>query len=345
MTKQLMPRPVRAIASQEFPPVTGTGAVTEQSAIDAAKNKEVVAVAAVETEQVLPEPKDQVVTLTASQLETMLKTAIASVTEDVTKKVEVKFEADKQSLQAQLDQAKSDLATAQSEKAAIANVFTALGHSHPVFDKSSALAIPAYNKLIESTSDRIDGRLKEWRDFIDLAFCVSVQNPVTGVVYDQRDWRSADRYFVDNRAALRAEVEQYCRANGLFKGLISGKAASTVRTDILPALLDYLSASVRKTQSGKYIFWQFVYKDIKFGKATSDTVQVARVRDLTVPTSVSDTLLAITGPSASRDNLSINSVSGVLQRRGNNTPIQIPQFFSMYSLLDLETLNFAKITA
>ena len=342
MTKQLIPRPVRAIASQEFPPVTGTGAVTEQSAIDAAKNKEVVAVASVEAEQVLPEPKDQVVTLTASQLESMLKTAIASVTEDVTKKVEVKFEADKQSLQAQLDQAKSDLATAQSEKAAIANVFTALGHSHPVSDKSSALGIPAHNKLIESTSDRIDGRVKEWRDFIQSAASATVQNNI-GQVYEQRDWRSADRYFIDNRAALRGEVEQYCRANGLFKGLLTDKAAATIRTDLLPTLLDFLSAFLRTTHSGKYIFWQFVLKDIKFGKATGDSVQVSRVRDLTAPTSISDTLLAITGPGANRSNLSINSVSGVLQRRGLNEPVQIPQFFSMYSLLDLETLVGQKL--
>ncbi len=109
MTKQLIPRPVRAIAS-EFPPVTGTGAVTEQSAIEAAKNKEVISTATAEPDQVLPEQKDQIVTLAASQLESMLKTAIASVADDVTKKVEVKFEADRQSLQAQLDKAKSDLA-------------------------------------------------------------------------------------------------------------------------------------------------------------------------------------------------------------------------------------------
>ncbi len=57
MTKQLIPRPVRAIAS-EFPPVTGTGVVTEQSAIEAAKNKEVISTATAEPDQVLPEQKD-----------------------------------------------------------------------------------------------------------------------------------------------------------------------------------------------------------------------------------------------------------------------------------------------
>jgi hypothetical protein len=339
---KLKPKPLRAIASQEFPPVTGTGAVNEQSAIDAAKNKEVIATATVESEQVLLEQKDQIVTLSASQLESMLKTAIASVTDDVTKKVEVKFETDFNTLQAQLDKANADLADSQNQKAALANVFTVLGHSHPISDKSSSLAVPAYNKLIESGSDRIVGRVKEWRDFVDSAASATVQNNV-GEVYTQRDWRSADRYFIQERASLRGEVEQLCRANGLFKGLLTDKAASTVRTDILPTLLDFLSTFLRTTHSGKYIFWQLVLKDIKFGKATGDTVQVSRVRDITAPTSVTDTLLAASGPGATRTNLAINSVSGVLQRRGLNEPVQIPQFFSMYSLLDLEMLVGQKL--
>lgn len=341
MNKQLKPKPVRAIASQEFPPVTGVGAVTESAAIDAAKNKEVISTASSEPEQ-LPleqaEPNQgnpaQVITLTPDEFREFIERAAAIAHE---KEKEI-AKRERQQIQAELNETKNQLATAQNQATAITNVLTTLGHTHPVVDKSSALGFPAHNKLIESTSDRIGGRLKEWRDRIEKAFSQNVQNPQTGLVYTQRDWRAADRYFVDNRAALRDEVEQFCKANGLFKGLLTDKAAATIRTDLLPTLLDYLSASIRKTQSAKYIFWQFAYKDIKFGKATGDTVQVARVRDLTAPTSVSDTLLAITGPSATRSNLSINSVSGVLQRRGLNEPVQIPQFFSMYSLLDLETL-------
>lgn len=338
MNKQLKPKPVRAIASQEFPPVTGVGAVTEQSAIDAAKNKEVISTASGEPEHLPLEQKSEIVTLTAEQLQNALQAAIASATQKANE------EADRvrQQIQAELNETKNKLATAQNQATAITNVLTTLGHTHPVVDKSSALGFPAHNKLIESTSDRIVGRVKEWRDFIDSAASATVQN-MLGEVYTQRDWRSADRYFMDNRAALRGEVEQYCKANGFFKGLLTDKAAATVRTDLLPTLLDFLSAYLRVTHSGKYIFWQFVMKEIKFGKATGDTVQVSRVRDLNAPTSVTDTLLAITGPSASRDNLSINAVSGVLQRRGLNVPIQIPQFFSMYSLLDLESLVGQKL--
>lgn len=343
MNQGLKPKPVRAIASQVFPPVTGTGAVTEQSAIEMAKNKEVIATATAEPDEVLPEQKDQVVTLAASQLESMLKTAIASVTQDVTKKVEVKFETDIKTLQDQLNKANADLVDAQNQKAAIANVFTALGHSHPVADKSSALGVPAYNKMIESTSDRIVGRMKEWRDRIDTAFSQNIQDPLTGIVYTQRDWRAADRYFSDNKASLRDECEQYCKANGFLKGLLTEKAAATVRTDLLPTLLDWLSASIRRTQSAKFVFWQFAYKDIQFGKGRGDTVQVSRIRDLTAPTSVTETLLPITGPNGTPRNLSINSVSGVLQRRGLNEPVHIPQFFSLYSLLDLEMLVGQKL--
>jgi len=334
---ELKPKPVRAIAS-EFPPVTGIGAVTEQSAIDAVKSKEVISTASVEPESPL-EQKPEVVTLTAEQLQNALQAAIASATE----KANQEAERVRQEIQAELNETKNKLSTAQNQATAITNVLTTLGHTHPVSDKSSALGYPAVNKLIESASDRIVGRVKEWRDLIDSAYSTTLQNPVTGTVYRQTDWRSADRYFLDNKSALRIEVEQYCKANGFFKGLLTDRAASTVRTDLLPTLLDFLSASIRKTQSGKYIFWQFAFKDIKFGKATGDTVQVARVRDLTAPTSVTDTLLAITGPGASRTNLSINSVSGVLQRRGLNEPVQIPQFFSLYSLLDLESLVGQKL--
>lgn len=335
MNKELKPKPVRAIASQVFPPVTGTGAVTESSAIDAAKNKEVIATATVEPESLPEQKQPETVTLTTEQLQNALQAAIASATQKVNEESDRK----RQEIQAELNETKTKLATAQNQATAITNVLTTLGHTHPVTD----IAHPAVNKLIESGNDKIDGRLKEWRDRIDKAFSQNVQNPSSGIVYEQKDWRSADRYFIDNRAALRDEVEQYCKANGFFKGLLTDKAAATVRTDLLPTLLDFLSASIRKTHSAKYVFWQFAYKDIKFGKATGDTVQVSRVRDLTAPTSVSDTLLAITGPGAGRSNLSINSVSGVLQRRGLNEPVQIPQFFSLYSLLDLEMLVGQKL--
>ena len=187
MNQGLKPRPVRAFASQEFPPVTGTGAVTEQSAIDAAKNKEVIAVAAAETEQVLPEPKDEVVTLTASQLESMLKTAIASVTDDVTKKVEASVESDKQTLQAELDKAKSDLATAQNEKATLANVFTALGHSHPVSDKAG-VSMPGVNTLLASDRDRETGLFK---DFVECVAKADSKNQRTSGL--RRTERSSPR--------------------------------------------------------------------------------------------------------------------------------------------------------
>lgn len=345
MDIKLKSKPVRAIASQVFPPVTGTGAVTEQSAIDSAKNKEVIATASTEPES-LPEQKPELVTLTAEQLQNALQAAIASAKQEATqeadrKRQEATQEADwkRQEIQAELNETKNQLATAQNQASAITNVLTTLGHTHPVTD----VAHPAVNRLIESGNDKITGRMKEWRDRIDKAFSQNVQNPISGIVYEQRDWRSADRYFIDNRAALRDEVEQYCKANGFFKELLTDKAAATVRTDLLPILLDFLSASIRKTQSAKFIFWQFAFKDIKFGKATGDTVQVSRVRDLTAPTSVTDTLLAITGPGATRSNLSINSVSGVLQRRGLNEPVQIPQFFTLYSLLDLEMLVGQKL--
>ena len=54
MDIELKPKPLRAIASQVFPPVTGTGAVNEATAIDTAKNKDVIGAASNEPPETTP---------------------------------------------------------------------------------------------------------------------------------------------------------------------------------------------------------------------------------------------------------------------------------------------------
>lgn len=337
----LNPKPVRAIASQEFPPVTGTGAVTEQSAIDAAKNKEVIAVAVAETEQVLPEPKDEVVTLTASQLESMLKTAIASVTDDVTKKVEASVESDKQTLQAELDKAKSDLATAQNEKATLANVFTALGHSHPVSDKAG-VSMPGVNTLLASDRDRETGLFKDFVECVAKADSKMYTSQLRGIQYLQRDTSTIDSFFLKHKADLRQEMEVMVKKHGFLRGL-TDKAAATARTDILPALLDYLSSFMRTTHSGTYVFWQFAFKNLELGKGPGDTIQVPRDRDISPATDVSTNLMPLSGPGATRQEYIVDSVTLALQRRGLTVPVSIPQFLSAYSMIPLENRVMKKL--
>ena len=341
MNQGLKPKPVRAIASQEFPPVTGTGAVTEQSAIDAAKNKEVIAVATAETEQVLPEPKDEVVTLTASQLESMLKTAIASVTDDVTKKVEASVESDKQTLQAELDKAKSDLATAQNEKATLANVFTALGHSHPVSDKAG-VSMPGVNTLLASDRDRETGLFKDFVECVAKADSKMYTSQLRGIQYLQRDTSTIDSFFLKHKADLRQEMEVMVKKHGFLRGL-TDKAAATARTDILPALLDYLSSFMRTTHSGTYVFWQFAFKNLELGKGPGDTIQVPRDRDISPATDVSTNLMPLSGPGATRQEYIVDSVTLALQRRGLTVPVSIPQFLSAYSMIPLENRVMKKL--
>lgn len=340
MTKQLIPRPVRAIAS-EFPPVTGTGAVTEQSAIEAAKNKEVISTATAEPDQVLPEQKDQIVTLAASQLESMLKTAIASVTEDVTRKVEGKFETDIKTLQAELDKAKSDLADAQNQKAAIANVFTALGHSHPVSDKSG-VSMPGVNTLLASDRDRETGLFKDFVERVAKADSKMYTNQLLGIQYLQRDTSTIDSFFLKHKANLRQEMEVMVKKHGFLRGL-TDKAAATARTDILPALLDYLSSFMRTTHSGTYVFWQFAFKNLELGKGPADTIQVPRDRDIAPATDVSTNLMPLTGPGATRQEYVVDSVTLTLQRRGLTVPVSIPQFLSAYSMIPLENRVMKKL--
>jgi hypothetical protein len=340
MTKQLIPRPVRAIAS-EFPPVTGTGAVTEQSAIEAAKNKEVISTATAEPDQVLPEQKDQIVTLAASQLQSMLKTAIASVTDDVTKKVEGKFETDIKTLQAELDKAKSDLATAQNEKAAIANVFTALGHSHPVSDKSG-VSMPGVNTLLASDRDRETGLFKDFVECVAKADSKMYTNQLRGIQYLQRDTSTIDSFFLKHKADLRQEMESMVKKHGFLRGL-TDKAAATARTDILPALLDYLSSFMRTTHSGTYVFWQFAFKNLELGKGPGDTIQVPRDRDIPPASDVSTNLMPLAGPGATRQEYVVDSVTLTLQRRGLTVPVSIPQFLSAYSMIPLENRVMKKL--
>jgi hypothetical protein len=340
MTKQLIPRPVRAIAS-EFPPVTGTGAVTEQSAIEAAKNKEVISTATAEPEQVLPEQKDPIVTLSTSQLETMLKTAIASVTDDVTKKVEGKFEIDIKTLQTELDKAKSDLADAQNQKAAIANVFTALGHSHPVSDKAG-VSMPGVNTLLASDRDRETGLFKDFVECVSKADSKLYTNQLRGIQYLQRDTSTIDSFFLRHKADLRQEMEAMVKKHGFLRGL-TDKAAATARTDILPALLDYLSAFMRTTHSGTYVFWQFAFKNLELGKGPGDTIQVPRDRDIPPATDVATNLMPLAGPGATRQEYIVDSVTLTLQRRGLTVPVSIPQFLSAYSMIPLENRVMKKL--
>ncbi len=271
----------------------------------------------------------------------MLKTAIASVADDVTKKVEVKFEADRQSLQAQLDKAKSDLATAQNEKAAIANVFTALGHSHPVSDKSG-VSMPGVNTLLASDRDRETGLFKDFVECVAKADSKMYTNQLRGIQYLQRDTSTIDSFFLKHKADLRQEMESMVKKHGFLRGL-TDKAAATARTDILPALLDYLSSFMRTTHSGTYVFWQFAFKNLELGKGPADTIQVPRDRDIAPATDVSTNLMPLTGPGATRQEYVVDSVTLTLQRRGLTVPVSIPQFLSAYSMIPLENRVMKKL--
>jgi hypothetical protein len=119
---------------------------------------------------------------------------------------------------------------------------------------------------------------------------------------------------------------------------------ATLKANVLPVLLDYLSMAMRETHRGRYVYWQFPFYELELGKGPGDTIQVGRLRWITEATSIADrTLTPGTTLTANRQNITIGSVSIVLAERGlgsgvpaTSQPIAIPEFVTAYSMINLE---------
>ena len=166
----------------------------------------------------------------------------------------------------------------------------------------------------------------------------------TGEQFVQRDMAQARSLFLTSRDQLRRDMDAYAKQNGFLQGGRTGSDAATLRTDVLPTMLDYLSMVMRETHRGRYVWWQFPFYDLELGKGPGDTIQVPRLRWITEPTSVGDrTLTPGVNLTTNRQPINITSKSITLAERGlgsgvpgTSQPIAIPEFLTAYSLINLE---------
>lgn len=290
------------------------------------------AVEAVEepVEAVLPENPSapQSVTLTTEQLQTLMNHAVQTAIAEAT-----------QQTQAENEMLRTQLHAATEERRSLESVFEVLGHPTPSRRPSASSKSPQglaqdFMQACEAAPNRV------WVD------------KTTGDRIVQRDMSQARYLFFHEREQLRHDLEHLAKQNGFLQG--AGYVASdapTVRGDVLPLFLDYLSLTLRETHSARYVYWQFPYYNLELGKGPGDTIQVPRFRWLTEAVAVADRTLNPANTIAAGSNpVQAFSVSITLGERGlgfgtpaSNLAVAVPEFLTAYSMLNLENAVMSRL--
>ncbi len=288
-----------------------------------------------------PEPP-KTVSLTQSELESYVKIALDRA--NSTNQLEIarlKSDSDKATTEAkkEADRLKLELEEQKAKQDTLNAVFGQFSLTAPSTGDSRT------NSTKPSRSSEMDAKdaLKEYQRILDSRSDTPNKtwvNPKTGEEYDQKDTYQADRFLARNREKLRDGMEAFARKNGLLRG--QGADAATVRADIPPAFIDYLSGVVRQNHSPKFIFHQFANSKVEIGKGEGDTIQIPRLPFGQTGTTLADWDITGLGTLVATDQpITANSVSITLKEYGmgkNATiqPISIPEFILARSLLDLE---------
>jgi hypothetical protein len=293
--------------------------LTEAAALDEAKQKKVVSS---DSKEPASSPEPQAVTLSMDQLQALVNTKVEEATAGI---------------RTQLQQTQEQLNQTQQEKNSLDNVFKVLGVN--------------VNTRVAASADRPSGLAKDFMSACDSAPAAIWVNRSTGERFIQRDMSQARHLFYTERQQLRSDIEKLARDNGLLmgnRGMIASDA-TTVKSDILPTLLDYMSLVLRETHSGRYVYWQFPFYQLQLGRGPGDTIQVPRFRWLPEAATLADrTLTPGTNLNVNNQNITALAVSLTLGERGlglNATfpPVAIPEFLTAYSMLNLENAVMTRL--
>jgi hypothetical protein len=292
-----------------------------------------------------PEDKEQSSTITKSQFDQL--TAAIQTGADAAAKlkvVEQELADAKAALEAKdaaVDEEKEALEADADKKGEeldfVQKLFTQLGHPNPIDSSTrySSQALVTGSKMDAATA------LREFESMYKDANRKYWTNETTGEQFEHVDTVKLNRYIRKHREEVRDGMEALAKQNGLLRG----KDAPTVRTDIPPAYLTYLSAIMRMTHSAKFIFWQFVDVKLEMGKGMGDTMLIPRVNYANAGATNADWQLTPGTPiMTTSQNVSMSSVSATLQEYGMgkagtpNEPIAIPEFILANSQIELETI-------
>jgi hypothetical protein len=253
--------------------------------------------------------------LTADQLNAAIQTAVDAALAPV---------------RSELQTAQDSLTEVRQQKDSLEQVFKVIGSPSVVHSGSRG--------------DRVSGLAADFMSVCSAAPTATWTNKRTGQQIVQRDMSQARSLFFSDRDQLRRDMEKFAKDNGFLQGGRVASDAATLKADVLPTLLDYLSMTMRETHRGRYVYWQFPYYELELGKGPGDTIQVGRLRWITEATTIGDrTLTPGTNLTANRQNITIGQVSIVLAERGlgsgfpsTSQPVAIPEFVTAYSMLNLE---------
>ncbi|MEW5857391.1 MAG: hypothetical protein AB1861_08420 [Cyanobacteriota bacterium] len=253
---------------------------------------------------------------------------------------EAKIKAD-----ADAKESERKIAAEKKQKDSLAQVFTEFGYAVP----GNADASPNHSSpAVIRGNHSADSLQREYRRILEDRAATpgsSWVSPLSGEIFEQKDYREADRFMRQHRDQLRKGMEDFAKKNGLLRGkssiALSGDSA-TAKTDIPPAFLDYLSSMMRHSHSPKFIFHQFANKKLELGRGPGDTIQVPRVAYSETGTSPSDWELDPTVPifngaqpiSATAAKITLKEYG--MGKNATIRPIGVPEFIMATSLLDLE---------
>lgn len=266
--------------------------------------------------------------ITNERLDTLIQNAIAAAVSLAT-----------QPLNEQLASLQTQLAESQQHNQSLEQVFRVLNVS-----PNPAIATP-------TGRDGLQGLASDFATACESAPSAVWVNRNTGERFVQRDLSQARHLFFTQRDQLRLDMQKMAIDSGFLRGGQYASDAPTVRANIPPALLDYLSLVLRETHCARYVYWQFPFYQLELGKGPGDTIQVARFRWLTEPSSVSDrTLTPGTNLSGSSQNIAAAAVSIVLGERGlgsgvpaTSLPVAVPEFLIATSMLNLENAVMSRL--
>ncbi|NJN87072.1 MAG: hypothetical protein HC881_13230 [Leptolyngbyaceae cyanobacterium SL_7_1] len=305
--------------------IIATDALTETEVIARLKQKPETSDAVQQPEsspeQSIEQPGE--LRLTADQLQTAIAVAIDNAV---------------QPLKTELDELRTQNSQLKTQNDSLEQVFKVIG-------------TPNVNTRLAPGRDRLQGLASDFMQACESAPSEIYVDRKTGKRHIQRDLSNARRLFHSDRAQLRQDMEKLARDHGFlqsYRGMTASDAI-TVKTDIAPLLLDYLSMVVRETHSARYVYWQFPWYELELGKGPGDTIQVSRQRWLPEPTTVaSRTLSPGISLNANRQNVASSAVSIALQERGlgldaTNPPVAIPEFLTAYSMINLENVVSSRL--
>lgn len=351
-----------------IPPTDGEGTQVNNASeeLTAIAKEKATTLAEAAIEKSAPEPAPvaapNVVSLTAEQVEAMLEAKLAereaakqAAADKAAQAAEMeRLKAENEALKAKAEQADQQMnnlqavtgiqgrppaGASQNFNPQVLAQFTSRTDYQPPRVKQLFEAIEAAPKHSKNYDDQ----------FFSVPDCQTLDNFVANEIIEARTTQGKPFVSVKEFPSLPLyqELEQWAKNQGMFRGPGAPvMEAGVTSADMVGGFLPTLSAMLRFTHRGAYVFWQFPNIAIDHGRNRGDTIQIARYALNAEPTNDSDWELSGGGAFADITTDTQNTQTGVIEavikeygmgKSGVNAnrPYMVPNFVQMYSMLSV----------